>query len=171
MADWQTEGDLEIDFGRADTVEKLDQPGRPLPQGMAFADFVVGESASTLMVEIKDPSNPGAGPEQIEEWRRQLTTNGLVCDQLTPKARDSYTYLHLMEQDDKPIDFVFLLGAERLNLGRGELSNLRDRLERQIRQESDRPWARKYIQRCVVVDVEGWRKHFSSYPIRRQSEA
>lgn len=170
LADWQIEGDLEIDFGHAETVEKLDQFGRILPQGMKFADFVVGQTESTLLVEIKDPSNPGARTEQIKEWRHELTTNSLVCNQLTPKARDSYTYLHLMRQDDKPIDFVFLLGAERLGLGSGELSNLRDRLERQIRQETDRPWARKYIQRCIVVDVEGWRRHFPSYPIRRLSE-
>lgn len=167
---WMEEKDLAFDFTRAISFDKLDERGKPTPQGMLLADFVVEERRALLIVEVKDPSHCQAPEEQRRKWLEKMRTNALVNEQLTPTARDSYAYLHLMERDEKPMKFIVLLGAERLKLGSGELSNLRERLLGRLRKEADEPWKRKYIQECVVLDVSAWERHFPQYPVKRLSD-
>ena len=50
---WMEEKDLAFDFTRAISFDKLDERGKPTPQGMLLADFVVEERRALLIVEVK----------------------------------------------------------------------------------------------------------------------
>lgn len=170
------EGEFEFDFTAANTVEKLDDPAKQRPQGMQLVDFILEEERQLIMVEVKDPSckaksgNPAA-VIAIEKSRREFVNkvqkDTLIADELTPKARDSYTYLHLMKRDSKPILYAFLLGADKLSLDPALLLGFKDRLLARLRQEADQPWARHYISDCVVLTEQTWSTAFPQYSLAR----
>ena len=140
---------------------------------MMAVDFVVEEDDRTLLIEIKDPSDPGIPDAQ----RATVTTREiakrsgkeLIHDELVPKARHSYLYLHLMEQDAKPFLFVFLDDPSELHIDRALLAPFKDRLLARLLHEAKEPWKRKYIADCVVTDPTTWSAHFPGYPLRRLS--
>lgn len=148
------EGDLRLD-NEADFVSmaRLDQQGDPTPHGMSLVDWVLDHSKYRLLVEIKDPSNPAATPDKRADFANRIRSEGLVNETLVPKCRDSYTYLHLMAQDDKPMVYVVVLGGELLRLDAAARLALQDRVNRRLRQEAARPWERQYVVGCVVYDT------------------
>ena len=165
------EGEIAFDFSNAAKHFKLDEQGVARPVGMKLVDFVVEDEDRILLIEIKDASDAGTTEKDRLVFARTLQTNQLVNESLTPKARDSYCYLHLMAQDKKPCLLVFLLGLEALNAEPPLLMGLRERLLQRIRHESGRPWVRRYVSDCVVVGLDGWNKAFPMYPASRVAAA
>ena len=170
------EGELLFDFSGAITSEKLDAPGKPLPEGMKLVDVVVEEDARLLLIEVKDPSAKpkGAGPHaaaSIQKERRaflkEVQEDSLISKHLTPKARDSYTFLHLMGRDDKPMRFVVLLGAAELKLEPALLIGFKDRLLARLRKESERAWVKEYVADCLVLTEATWAMAFPKYSLTR----
>jgi hypothetical protein len=171
------EGELKFDFSTAMHVEKLDEKGKNLPEGMMFVDFVLEEVEQLIMLEIKDPScRPKANDfkaegriqKNREKFIKELSKDAWIAEKLTPKARDSYTYLHLMERDTKPIIYVLLIGSENLSpLDPALLAAFKDRLLTRLRQEADQPWARLYVYDCFVLTEKTWNLVFPQYPLAR----
>lgn len=170
------EGEFEFNFTYAKAVEKLDDPTKQRPQGMQLVDFVLEEERRLVMVEVKDPSckakggNPTADAaleKSRVEFVKKAQKDALIADELTPKARDSYTYLHLMTRDSKPVLFAFLLGADKLSLDPALLLGFKDRLWARLRQEADQPWTRQYVTDCVVLTEQTWSTAFPEYPLTR----
>ena len=164
-----TEGEITIDVSMAMHHFRLDEQGVARPEGMKLVDFVVEDEHRILLVEIKDPSDVGTTDKDRQQFIRKLQTQQLVNSDLTPKARDSYCYLHLMSKDKKPCLMVFLLELESLKLEPALMLSLRDRLLQRIRHESDVPWTRAYVSDCIVVGIEGWNKAFPNFPAIRQA--
>lgn len=172
----EREGEFEFDFTAAKRVEKLDEPTKQLPAGMMLVDFVIEEERRLVMIEVKDPSCEAKGgtPAAIEAMERErvkfvkkIENDTLIAQELTPKARDSYSYLHLMKRDSKPILYAFLLGADKLALDPALLLGFKDRLLARLRQESDHPWERHYVTDCVVLTENTWSLAFPKYPLAR----
>ena len=170
------EGEFEFDFTAAKAVEKLDDPARQRPQGMQLVDFVLEEERHLIMVEVKDPSCKAKGGSSVAdaaieksraEFVKKVQKDTLIADELTPKARDSYSYLHLMKRDSKPILYAFLLGADKLSLDPALLLGFKDRLLARLRQETDQPWTRHYVTDCVVLTEQTWGAAFPQYPLTR----
>lgn len=170
------EGEFKFDFSGALSVEKLDDKKRKLPQGMQLVDFIVEEKDNVLFLEIKDPSckpksNTPEAHAALEKQRlefiRKIANDELIANELTPKARDSYCYLHLMEREGKEIVYAFLLGAEKLTLDPALLMAFKERLLKQTMQECDQPWKRKYVADCVVVTEKTWGTTFPDYGLER----
>lgn len=170
------EGELEFDFSAAAGVEKLDDLAKTLPVGMALVDFVIEEERRLVMIEIKDPScNAKGGTPTAEaalereraKFVKKVQDDSLIAQELTPKARDSYSYLHLMKRDCKPIIYAFLLGADKLTLDPALLLTFKDRLLSRVRQEADKPWDRHYVADCVVLTEKTWNLAFPQYPMTR----
>ncbi len=170
------EAELEFDFSAAQAVEKLDDPSATMPHGMQLVDFVIEDSRHLVMLEIKDPScRPKGGDAKalaaIErsraEFIKKMISDTLIAQELTPKARDSYTWLHLMKRETKPILYVFLLGAEALSLEPALLLGFKDRLLGRLRHEAKLPWARHYVSDCLVLTEITWAKAFPQYPLVR----
>lgn len=146
------EGELQFTFGKDWTASKLDEQGVPVPSGMAFVDFVVEGDDEIVLMEVKDPA-----ASRLEEGRRsfarRLAGQELVNEHLAPKARDSYTYLHLMRRDAKRMRFVVALGLDGMSVQEPLLMVLNDRLRQRLRQEGREPWKREYVNSCLVIPV------------------
>lgn len=170
------EAELEFDFSAAQAVEKLDDPSGLQPHGMQLVDFVIEDSRHLVMLEIKDPScQPKGGDAKAMaalersrvEFVKKVTNDTLIAHELTPKARDSYTWLHLMKRDTKPILYVFLLGTDAISLDPALLLGFKDRLLGRLRRETKLPWARHYVSDCLVLTESTWANAFPQYPLAR----
>ncbi len=162
------EGELYFDFRGSLRVQKLDEQGVSLPHGMSFVDFVVEEASQQLLVEVKDPSQMSVAESEKSKFARKFRGKQLINEELVPKCRDSYCFLHLMEQDTKPFLYIVVLGTRALPaVGPGELLEFRKRLLVRLRRESDLPWKRPYVKDCVVLTEQTWGAHFPSYSLQR----
>jgi hypothetical protein len=170
------EGEFEFDFGSA-TFEKPDANGTVIPQGMKLVDFIVEEEERLILLEIKDPSRVprstdaraiAAIESERRDFVRQLENKEWIHNELTPTARDTYTYLHVMERDKKPMLYVVLLGVDRLPFDAMPLlPNFRDRLLGRLRMETHQPWLKQYVADCLVLTENTWRKAFPGYSLAR----
>lgn len=170
------ENELEFDFTNAKAAEKLDDRAKLQPHGMQLVDFIVEEEHRLVMVEVKDPSCQAKGADAkalaaLErartEFIKKITNDTLIVQELTPKARDSYAWLHLMKRDTKPVLYVFVLGAEELAMEPALLLGFKDRLLAKIRKEGEQPWIRRYITDCMVLTESTWAAAFPQYPLSR----
>lgn len=165
--------DLEFSFPDEAKWEELDRQGVKLPVQMKFVDLVIERDHDILLVEIKDPSNKRAPPEKRAEYFKGLLDKSILTQELTPKARGSYTFLHLMERDTKPLIYVVLIGLDAYDpvQQKALLTGFKDRLLADIRCETDTPWRRQHIADCVVLSVDIWNKTFADWPVARVAEA
>ena len=172
MISYQPEQNNTLTFEFPDELvfQKFDAQNVSLPHGMKLVDLVIETDNNKLIVEIKDPSNPNAQQyQQAQKFITDLKNDTVISHELTPKARDTYTFLHLMKEDTKPLIFVALLGLDALSeLDQNAiLLTFRDRLMNHIRKESDKPWERKHIEDCAVLTLETWNKTFPDWQVHR----
>ena len=104
--------DLQFEFPDDLIWDELDKQGVKLPEKMKFVDLVIERENDVLLVEIKDPSHGKCPPAERDAYYQRLKDNSVLKTELTPKARDSYTYLHLMKRDSKPFKYVVLIGLD-----------------------------------------------------------
>jgi len=172
MTPYKTEprADLQFQFPDDLTWAELDRQGVKLPK-MKLADFYIIRDRDILLVEVKDPSNKFSLPENKSEYLRRMKNDELIANELTPKARDSYTYMHLMERDSKPFKFIVLLGIDAYSKDDqvAVLATFKDRLLNSIRNESFEPWKRKYIADCFVMSISTWNSRFPEWKVTRLS--
>ena len=109
-----TEGDLQIDFAGAVGGGRFDGPRHRLSHCMKAVDFVVELPDRYLFVELKDPQNPRATPQDRTEFVRRLHSGGLDED-LKYKYRDSLLYEWASGRADKPIDYLVLVALDTLD--------------------------------------------------------
>ena len=164
------EGDIELAL--PESAIRLDAAPKSTPQGMKLVDFCFHASGTCYLIEVKDPSHPRAGRNQMREIKK-LKGKELINSQLAPKARGSYTWLHLMEEDTVPIVYIVLLGTSALRIEKPLLVHFQDRLRKQIEQEPGMSWRRRYIKAVIVVTDLDWNKVFRRFgwQLRRQSAA
>lgn len=153
------------------TWSELDKQGVKLPVRMKFVDLVIERDQDILLIEIKDPSHSRSQDKERNAYLKRLTDNSILTQELTPKVRDSYLYLHLMERDIKPLKYVVLLGLDAFDPDRQKalMFGFKDRLVADIQQESFEPWKRKHIADCVVLSVESWNQAFPEWSLRREA--
>jgi hypothetical protein len=164
-----TEADLRFTFAGHDTTSarKLDVQGQTLPRGMCLVDFAVTEDTLVLLVEVKDPSCAGATAQEQQRFVRSLAKDNLVNEELVPKMRDSYCFLHLMAQDVQPCLAVVLLGLDACAHDPALLLPFKERLLSRLRKETNVAWERQYVSDCVVLTTSNWDEVFPDYPIER----
>ena len=175
MQAYRAEETAELLFNFPDGLNwsELDKQGVKLPVRMKFVDLVIERDKDILLVEIKDPSHSRSPDKERNSYLKRLNNNSVLSDELTPKARDSYLYLHLMERDTKPFKYVVLLGLDALDPEHQKaiMFGFKDRLLADIREESFEAWKRKHIADCMVLSVESWNKYFPDWPLRREAPA
>ncbi|MBA5607371.1 hypothetical protein H3H36_18605 [Duganella sp. FT3S] len=175
MQTYRAEETAELLFHFPDglNLNKLDKQGVKLPVRMKFVDLVIERAQDILLVEIKDPSHSRSPDKERNTYLKRLADNSILTQDLTPKARDSYLYLHLMERDNKPFKYVVLLGLDAFdpNIQKAVMSGFKDRLLADIREESFEAWKRKHIADCVVLSVDSWNQRFPEWPLRRDAPA
>jgi hypothetical protein len=171
MKQYRAEPNADLEFSFPDEVvwEELDRQGVRLPVQMKFVDLVIEREKDILLIEIKDPSNKYAPDLEQKKYFKRLSDNSILTQELTPKARGSYIFLHLMERDAKPFKFVVLLGLDAFDPAQQKalLTGFKDRLLADIRCETEMPWRRQHIADCVVLSVDSWNKTFADWPVAR----
>ena len=165
--------ELQFNFPHELQWEELDKQGVKLPVGMKLVDLVIEREQDLLLVEIKDPSHTRSPEKERKRYFKQLSDNTVLTQELTPKARDSYVYLHLMERDNKPFKYVVLIGLDifKPTLQKAILAGFKNRLLSNIRCEADEAWKRKHIDDCIVLSVAGWNQNFPNWPVTRIKSA
>ena len=153
MTTWE-EGELRFEFAAGWHVERFDvrRSGFP-PKGVSPVDFVVESEDEIVLVEVKDPSAASAREENRDEFVRKMRSKDLTHQELAPKARTSYGFLHLMARDTKRMRYLVVIGTERLSMPPPLLMNLTAQLRKRLGKETDTAWKRQYISDCVVVPV------------------
>lgn len=158
MKSYRAEENAELLFEFPDEVEwdELDKQGVKLPVRMKFVDLVIERDADVLLVEIKDPSHSKSPDKEQNSYLKRLSDNSVLTQELTPKARDSYSFLHLMERDGKPFKYIVLIGLDAFDPSQQKavLAGFKDRLMADIRCEAYEAWKRKHIADCAVLSVE-----------------
>lgn len=171
MQSYKAERSAELLFEFPDEVvwDELDKQGVKLPMNMKFVDLVIERESDVLLVEIKDPSHSMSRDEQRNKYLKRLSDNSVLKQELTPKARDSYSFLHLMERDGKPFKYIVLIGLDAFDpvQQKAVLTGFKDRLLADIRCEAYEAWKRRHIADCVVLSVESWNQQFPDWPITR----
>ena len=162
------EGELEFAFGASWKAELFDQDGASWPQGMKPVDFIAEGENEIVLVEVKDPSASRAPDESRHGFVEKMRTRELTYQELAPKARTTYGFLHLMARDTKPMRYVVVIGIERLSIEPPLLMNLTDRLKARLRKESDEAWKREYMSSCIVVPVEKFGEALSGCSVKRR---
>lgn len=158
------EGRYEFDFTNSLRAIAWDGPGTPVPETMKKVDFVVEEPARWLLVEVKDPSNPNTSETQRQAFLHRLKSKAFVNDTLVPKCRDTWTYMHLMLMDPKPIHYVVVITLF-WNRQPDRLMIVQKLLRKRLKKEGKEKWKRPYVQECVVLNISGWHKKFPEYPV------
>ena len=146
------EGQLEFTFPAAWGVTVFDAPGTIIPKGIQPVDFVVDRGHDVLLIEVKDPSNTHAPATERARFLRIMESQELTNEQLVPKARTSWSYLHLMGlHRQKRLTFIAVIGTENLSIEPILLLGLTDRLNRRLQHEADHPWVIPDVQSGVLV--------------------
>jgi len=147
------EGELSFKFGSAWTAEIFDKPGVSWPPCVRPVDIVAQRRAELVLVEVKDPSASTVPAGNRDAFVKKMKTKELIHDELTPKARTTYGFLHLMKRDVQPMRYVVVIGTDELSIQPPLLMNLADRLRKRLAQEADDQWERTYMVACAVVSV------------------
>jgi hypothetical protein len=175
MKTYKAEDNAELLFSFPDEVtwEELDKQGVRLPHHMKFVDLVIERAADVLLVEIKDPSHSKSPDKERNSYLKRLSDNSVLTQELTPKARDSYSFLHLMKRDEKPFKYIVLVGLDAFDAKQQKavLTGFKDRLMANIRCEAYAAWKRQHIADCVVLSVESWNRKFPDWPVTRLAAA
>ena len=150
------EGELQLSFGDEWDAEHFDRRGVAdfPPKSVLPVDFIAERADELVLVEVKDPSTARAPIGNRQDFVKKMKSEELTHQELAPKARTSYGFLHLMARDTKPIRYVVVIGTERLSLQPPLMAGLANRLRSRLAQEADAPWKRTYISDCIVVSVE-----------------
>jgi hypothetical protein len=154
------EGQLEFNFTGCLAATKLDESGTPMPETMRKVDFLVEETDRVLLIEVKDPSDTRAAERGKSDFIQSYKGRKLVNETLVPKCRDSYTYLHLMEESIKPLLYVVVISIYEHVPKRELFTGLTETLRVRLRKEGKRPWKRQYVKDCLVLNVAGWNQKF-----------
>jgi len=174
MQTYKAEDNAELLFSFPDGLkwDELDRQGVKIPMQMKFVDLVIEREADVLLVEIKDPSHSKSPDEARNSYLKRLADNSVLTQELTPKARDSYTFLHLMARDNKPFKYIVLLGLDAFDAEtqKALFAGFKDRLLANIRCEAYEAWKRKHIADCAVLSVQSWNQTFPEWPIVRKPE-
>ena len=152
------EGELQFEFGDDWHAEQFDRTGTRFPRGVLPVDFIVEGDDELVLVEIKDPSASRAPERNREQFVRKMKSKELTHQELVPKARTSYGFLHLMARDTKRMRYVVVIGTEHLSMQPVLLANLTDMLRARLARETETAWQRPYVSDCIVVSIADFSK-------------
>ncbi len=153
-----SEGKIEFEVSTDVSPVKLDEQSKSQPEGMCLVDYVVDLPDVLWLIEVKDfpPDRPQERKEFEDGYRGTINGNWV------PKARDSYTFLHLMKRDNKPMGYIVLLEG----IDSGLFPVLREHLRNRLDKETDQPWERRYIKDCYVLNIKQANEYLGRFGFR-----
>lgn len=136
---------------------------------MKAVDFVVELPDCYRYIEVKSPGRGLDPTASAEEFLTRLAS-GKIDLPLIRKYRDSFLYEWAAGRAEKPVDYLVLIGLDRID--RAHLVRRRDALETglPIRLPTGVPWTRSIGRHCGVFDIASWNLTYPQYRVERVSE-
>lgn len=162
------EGQLEFDFDDV-AAERMDTQTRMHNlKGMKLCDFLIELPDGLLLVEVKNSQQVSEDPREQERTLNNTVHTSRIENDLVPKARDTYTYLHLMDRiGSKSLDYVVFLGLNLVPRDHQTLLTAKEKLMRRLRQEDTHAWKRQYICECAVITGQDLPRRRCPISVRR----
>ena len=165
------EEDIEITATGRNRLRKFDDDTHGLSHCMKAVDFIMELKDKILFIEIKDPDDPRARPENREEFIDKFKSENLDND-LVYKYRDSFLYEWASgkTREIKPVHYLVLIAASGLT--EAELLTRADALKRKLPVPESAPdkWKKPLITDCSVFNIATWNKHIKHCRVTRISE-
>ena len=134
---------------------------------MRKVDFFVEERDRILLVELKDISDTATTRTHREKFIKDLKSKTLIREKLVPKCRDTWTFLHLMALDNKPILYVVVITLYENDPTPALFGALMTQLSKRLKKEETQAWKRPYVSGCVILNLNGWNQSFPRYRATR----
>jgi|GEM_PF-3462906 len=150
------ESGLDIDFPRRYNALNFEKEVEGI-HGMQPVDFIFQQDNCTILLEVKNL-------RQRSDLNK-VAHGTLAREELVPKARDTYTYLHLMGKDVGELLFVFLVESPMLPKLQPLFPLLNNTIINGLRQEGREPWARQYIKRPIIMTPKNFTTRFKGVTI------
>lgn len=150
------EGNLRLDFSKAEKAERFDDRKRHKVQSWRKVDFVVEQENELWLIEVKEPKSEAS--IKSRSYRK-----------LGRKAKDSFLYLYLMNRitDEKPVKYFVI---EALSFDRTLLVTASDSLRKTVG-ITNPPWSiHPFFQSAVMFNLDTWNKNFPEFPISLTSK-
>lgn len=173
MGNVLTEGDLVFDFSAAMISDQFDDEAtHKLSHCMKAVDFIVEWEREFWFVEVKDPSNSKIPSEikqnKLREFNAKIGNETLFSNELGPKVKDSFLYLHLSGRlPVKPIKYLVLIA-----IGNPDPALLLKAIESLKRSSCflgpDKDgWKNSYLEEVMVFSEQTWNEKLKQCPVKR----
>jgi hypothetical protein len=145
------EGNLQLDFSKAQKVEKFDNPKTHQAPDFKKVDFLVEQNNDLFLIEVK-----GGKPKNIKKEETNLSF----------KAKDSLLYLFLMDRYDDNQRNKYLVISDKIS-DPATLTRMSDRLKQQLG-ITNPPWSnRPYFITALAFNTITWNRSFPEFPVSR----
>lgn len=164
------EGDLKISLPATVKARKFDDEAtHGLSHCMKAVDFILELKDRVIFVELKDPDNPSATPQDSAEFIKKFLSGSIDSD-LQYKYRDSYLYELASGRAEKPIYYYVLIGAKALR--EADLLARTDALKKKIPMSgpNGKSWKKPFVAGCAVMNLLAWNTALPMYPVSRVSQ-
>lgn len=167
------EGDLLFDFSAAIMADQFDDEAtHKLSHCMKAVDFIVEWEHEFWFVEVKDPSNSkipsGIKRDKLKEFIAKIDNEILFSNELGPKIKDSFLYLHLSKRlPPKPLRYLVLLAIG--NLDAALLLRSMEGVKRSscLLGPDKRKWKNPYLEEVMVFSEQTWNEKLKQCPVKR----
>jgi hypothetical protein len=141
-----------LDSGRADGVV-----------GLKLVDFIFRYKNETIFLEVKGSMNASSSNQKIirdhKKFLEKVKNGKLAEEELVPKCRGSYLFLHLMDELGESVPaFAVLLEP----FDTADLIRIKDKIERLLAKEARTPWKKKYAKLLGVFNRKAINRIFGS---------
>lgn len=167
------EGDLLFDFSAAIMADQFDDEAtHKLSHCMKAVDFIVEWKHEFWFVEVKDPSNskiPSAiKRDKLKKFIAKIDNETLFSNELGPKIKDSFLYLHLSKRlPPKPMRYLVLLAIG--NLDAALLLRSMEGVKRSscFLGPDKGKWKNPYLEEVMVFNEQTWNEKLKQCPVKR----
>ncbi|WP_180108073.1 hypothetical protein [Acinetobacter sp. YH12085] len=130
---------------------------------MHRVDFVVEFEEAIVFVEVKDPGNPKARTEGLQQFYDDLA-NDVLAKTFVAKYIESFIYRWAENRLDKPVHYLSLVTMDEELLG-----NLTDGIMRKMppMNKAVPRWKRQFVNNCQVFNIDSWNENFPKWPVKR----
>ena len=130
---------------------------------MKTVDFIVEWDNEFWFVAVKDPSDSRIPSEirrnELKKFIAKINNETLFSNELGPKIKDSFLYLHLSKKlPSKPMKYLVLLAIE--NLDPSLLLRAMEDLKRSscLLGPDNSVWKNHYVEEALVFNEQTWNK-------------
>jgi hypothetical protein len=168
-----SEGELVFDFSAAINSDQFDDKDtHKLSHCMKAVDFIVEWDNEFWFVEVKDPSNSKIPSEirrnELKKFIAKINNETLFSNELGPKIKDSFLYLHLSKKlPSKPMKYLVLLAIG--NLDPALLLRSMEDLKRSscLLGPGNSAWENHYVEEALVFNEQTWNEKLKKCPVKR----